>query len=74
MAGRADAGVSPRPFQRSFWRPSPEVSALTSGGAIARALAAHITMAQYAALMATYDAILRQAVEADVPDVHTGEG
>jgi hypothetical protein len=39
-----------------------------------RHLAAHVTVAQYAALMATYDATLRQEVEGDVPDFHTGEG
>ena len=33
-----------------------------------RHLAAHVTMAQYAALMATYEAILQQVVEADLPD------
>jgi hypothetical protein len=32
-----------------------------------RHLAAHVTAAQYAALMAAYEAELRQAVEADVP-------
>jgi hypothetical protein len=39
-----------------------------------RHLAAHVTVEQYQTLMDAYGQVLRQAVEADVPDVHTGEG